>query len=126
MSNVSTCPACNAAPLRLHASGCSHAEEAEAAYLRQGFEVALKTDFVDLGAVRAHAQHILDTCDGGRLMLERFRHQIERADRAERALKNTRDFYELRMNALQKYQKELPEPHRTIICNILANGTPKP
>lgn len=34
-----------------------------------------------------------------------------------------RDFYLQRMDALQRYQHELPEPHRTAICNILANGT---
>jgi hypothetical protein len=31
-------------------------------------------------------------------------------------------FYENRLNLIQKYQKELPEPYRTQICNILANG----
>ena len=37
-----------------------------------------------------------------------------------------RDFYLERMDALQQYQHELPEPHRTAVCNILANGTAKP
>lgn len=37
-----------------------------------------------------------------------------------------RDFYLERMDALHRYQHELPEPHRTAICNILANGQPKP
>jgi len=37
-----------------------------------------------------------------------------------------RDFYLERMDALQRYQHELPEPHRTAVCNILANGAVKP
>jgi hypothetical protein len=45
---------------------------------------------------------------------------------ATHEVKHTRWFYGLRMDELQKYQKELPEPHRTIVCNILANGKPKP
>lgn len=57
--------------------------EAEAAYLRQGFEVALSTPFVDVESAKAHAQHILDTCNGGLLMLGRFRHQIERNEALE-------------------------------------------
>jgi hypothetical protein len=36
-----------------------------------------------------------------------------------------KSFYEERMDALQRYQKELPEPYRTEICNILANGKPR-
>jgi hypothetical protein len=39
------------------------------------------------------------------------------------SLARYRDFYLMRMDALQRYQHELPEPHRTAICNILANGT---
>ena len=31
-------------------------------------------------------------------------------------------FYEDRLNLIQKYQKELPEPYRRQICNLLANG----
>jgi len=31
-------------------------------------------------------------------------------------------FYEQRMNLIQKYQNQLPDPYRTSICNILANG----
>lgn len=34
-------------------------------------------------------------------------------------------FYTERMDALQRYQKDLPEPYRTELCNILANGRPK-
>ena len=33
------------------------------------------------------------------------------------------NFYKVRIQALQEYQNELPEPHRTLICNILANGS---
>ena len=33
------------------------------------------------------------------------------------------NFYKVRMQALQEYQTELPEPYRTLICNILANGS---
>lgn len=36
------------------------------------------------------------------------------------------DFCDVRLVALQKYQKQLPEPHRTAICNILANGKAAP
>ena len=31
-------------------------------------------------------------------------------------------FYTERLNTLQKYQTKLPEPYRTEVCNILANG----
>jgi hypothetical protein len=44
-------------------------------------------------------------------------------EKGEKRLENTRNFYEPRMNLLQKYQMELPEPHRTAICDILANGS---
>jgi hypothetical protein len=33
-------------------------------------------------------------------------------------------FYLTRMAALQAWQATLPEPHRTTLCNILANGKP--
>ena len=39
-------------------------------------------------------------------------------------LRRSLEFYKTRTNEIQKYQKELPEPHRTVICNILANGKP--
>lgn len=55
------------------------------------------------------------------------RHEwCEQARASQRDQINTRLFYGERMDALQRYQKELPEPHRTIVCNILANGRPKP
>jgi hypothetical protein len=65
--------------------------EANAAYLRQGLEVATRTEFVDLESVHAHARHILESCDGGRLMLERFRRQVERAEDAEREVERLKD-----------------------------------
>ena len=40
-------------------------------------------------------------------------------------IKSSIDFYKIRVDAIQKYQHKLPEPHRTIICNILANGSEK-
>ena len=39
---------------------------------------------------------------------------------------NALDFYRRRCEAIQTYQRHLPEPHRTVICNILANGKPHP
>lgn len=41
-------------------------------------------------------------------------------------LQRSRDFMLERLTAIQQYQQELPEPHRTAICNILANGKPRP
>lgn len=35
-------------------------------------------------------------------------------------------FYMKRCDAIQVYQRFLPEPHRTAICNILANGQATP
>jgi hypothetical protein len=42
--------------------------------------------------------------------------------KAIRGVLHSLDFYRRRCEALQAYQRELPEPHRTAICNILANG----
>ena len=36
------------------------------------------------------------------------------------------EFYSSRMKEVQKYKNNLPEPHLTKICNILANGKPEP
>jgi hypothetical protein len=41
-------------------------------------------------------------------------------------LERSRDFYKLRVNEMEKYQSEVPDPYRHIICNILANGKPHP
>ena len=43
-------------------------------------------------------------------------------ERELKALRRSKEFYEIRMNELLQCQKELPEPYRTEICNILANG----
>lgn len=43
----------------------------------------------------------------------------------EKDVMSIKQFYLRRMNALQKYQANLPEPYRTEICNILANGVSK-
>lgn len=48
--------------------------------------------------------------------------QVDDLEREIVSLKRSRDFYEQRMNALQELQKRLPEPYRTWVCNILANG----
>jgi hypothetical protein len=42
--------------------------------------------------------------------------------KAIRSVLQSLAFYRRRCEALQAYQRELPEPHRTAICNILANG----
>jgi len=36
-----------------------------------------------------------------------------------------KSFYGDRFNLIQEYQKKMPEPYRTVICNILANGSMK-
>lgn len=35
------------------------------------------------------------------------------------------EWHQRRWEVLQKYQQELPEPYRTDICDILANGFPR-
>lgn len=42
--------------------------------------------------------------------------------RLKRHYQHAQRFYTERMDALQQYQAELPEPHRTYVCDILANG----
>ena len=42
------------------------------------------------------------------------------------ASKEALHWYERRMDAFQAYQHQVPEPYRTVICNILANGKEKP
>ncbi len=37
-------------------------------------------------------------------------------------LRRSNEFYLERMNALQELQKTIPEPYRTCVCDILANG----
>lgn|SRR3990167_3239414 len=39
-------------------------------------------------------------------------------------LENQVSFYVTRADALQQLQSSMPEPWRTKVCNILANGTP--
>jgi hypothetical protein len=63
----------------------------------------------DEGYALRHAQHMLD-------FHERVRGENMRI----------RQFYGERMKELQKFQHELPEPQRSIICNILANGQQMP
>ena len=36
------------------------------------------------------------------------------------------EFHSVRLTEVQKYKNNLPEPHLTKICNILANGKPEP
>jgi hypothetical protein len=48
---------------------------------------------------------------------------VDELERVIHGLRISLAFYEGRMNALQQYQKGLPEPYRTEVCNILANGT---
>ena len=47
-----------------------------------------------------------------------IRHLIEQVKSQEKSI----DFYKLRMDVIQEWQKSLPEPYRTECCNILANG----
>lgn len=52
----------------------------------------------------------------------------QRADGLEAEIKKLRravEFYKIRMDAFQKWQIELPEPHRTHCCDIIANGQPR-
>ena len=35
------------------------------------------------------------------------------------------EFHSVRLTEIQKYKNNLPEPHLTKICNILANGKPE-
>ena len=52
--------------------------------------------------------------------------EVEALKRNFRNVSHTIEFYKTRMRALQEWQKELPEPYRTEVCNILANGRKKP
>lgn len=38
-------------------------------------------------------------------------------------LQHSNEFYECRCNLLQKVQKHMRDPERTLVCDILANGT---
>lgn len=58
--------------------------------------------------------------------LKRNQDGLPRAAVHARSLRNVLHllfFYRVRCKELQDYQKHLPEPHRTIVCNILANGS---
>jgi len=48
--------------------------------------------------------------------------RMEAAAMVIRELERTKAFYSPRMNALQELQKQMPEPWRTAVCDILANG----
>jgi len=37
-------------------------------------------------------------------------------------LKNSLAFYKSRVEELERHKKDFPEPYKTMICNILANG----
>jgi len=43
-------------------------------------------------------------------------------DKRIRKLEQSLEFYKRRVIEIQKYQSEIPDPHRQIICDILANG----
>ena len=45
-----------------------------------------------------------------------------RVKELEAELKRLRVFYTIRMDTLEKLQVKMPEPFRTQVCNILANG----
>ncbi len=48
--------------------------------------------------------------------------EFDRMSRQIDELTNSRDFYRIRMQAIEGLQSELPEPWRTLVCNVLANG----
>jgi hypothetical protein len=52
--------------------------------------------------------------------------EVETQRLRDNFVQHATEFYSTRMTALQEYQKDLPEPYRTEICNILANGRPRP
>ena len=69
------------------------------------------------------AKIVHETCEGGDI-----RHDIGLIliGPVMKYIEERLDFYTLRMDVLQKYQKGLPEPYRTRVCNILANGRAYP
>lgn len=49
--------------------------------------------------------------------------QIEQLEKDKKRLEySVNDFHTPRWNSLQKFQKQIPEPYRTLVCDILANG----
>lgn len=57
--------------------------EAACAYYRQGLEMVGKTNHADQDSLTHHVERLLEQCDEGRLMLDRYRLRITEKEQAE-------------------------------------------
>ena len=51
---------------------------------------------------------------------------IMRANDHAKSIERSLEFYRIRIEEIAKIKHKLPEPYRTMVINILANGKPEP